>query len=102
MFLFCFVGSWVVLRRVTGWKNYTYFVSIVPLYVDRMCGIWGSYYHIPKAIFYLFKRDSPFFSVSKLVALEPSSGVVLALTASPDVYDLFYGFRVWEFRSFSG
>ena len=23
--------------------------------VDRMCGIWGSYYGIPKAIFYLLQ-----------------------------------------------
>ena len=28
-----------------------------PPYVDRIWGIWGSYYNIPKAIFYLLKRD---------------------------------------------
>ena len=27
------------------------------LYVDRLWGIWGSYYHIPKAFFYLLKGD---------------------------------------------
>ena len=25
--------------------------------VDRIWGIWGSYYHIPKATFYLLKGD---------------------------------------------
>ena len=29
----------------------------VPLKVDRIWGIWGSYYNIPKAIFYLLKGD---------------------------------------------
>ena len=28
-----------------------------PLKVDRIWGIWGSYFNIPKAIFYLLKRD---------------------------------------------
>ena len=28
-----------------------------PPLVDRIQGIWGSYYHIPKAIFYLLKGD---------------------------------------------
>ena len=28
-----------------------------PPYVDRIWGIWGSYYNIPKAIFYLLKGD---------------------------------------------
>ena len=26
--------------------------------IDRIWGIWGSYYNIPKAIFYLLKGDS--------------------------------------------
>ena len=30
---------------------------IVPLMVDRLWGIWGSYYTIPKAIFYLLRGD---------------------------------------------
>ena len=28
-----------------------------PPQVDRIWDIWGSYYHIPKAIFYLLKGD---------------------------------------------
>ena len=28
-----------------------------PPYVDRIWGIWGSYYTIPQAIFYLLKED---------------------------------------------
>ena len=31
-------------------------ISSPPL-VDRIWGIWGSYYNIPKAIFYLLKGD---------------------------------------------
>ena len=30
---------------------------IVPLKVDRIWGMWGSYLSIPKGIFYLLKRD---------------------------------------------
>ena len=30
---------------------------IVPPQVDRIWVIWGSYYNIPKAIFYLLKGD---------------------------------------------
>ena len=30
---------------------------IVPLKVDRIWSIWGSYFNIPKAIFYLLKVD---------------------------------------------
>ena len=33
---------------------------IVPLnYVDRLWGIWGSYYNTPKAMFYLLKIVRP-------------------------------------------
>ena len=28
-----------------------------PIGVDRIWGLWGSYYNIPKAIFYLLKED---------------------------------------------
>ena len=34
--------------------------QIVPLKIDRIWGIWGSYYRIPKAIFYLPKGDYRF------------------------------------------
>ena len=43
------------------------------LEVGRICGIWGSYYRIPKAIFYLLKGDYTL----KLLVFEAS------------------GFRVW-------
>ena len=36
---------------ISGFKVYS------PTLVDRICGIWGSYYHIPEATFYLFKGD---------------------------------------------
>ena len=35
----------------------TRFRVIVPPFVDRRWGIWGSYYNIPKAIFYLLLED---------------------------------------------
>ena len=36
-----YLGSWLL--------------GIVPLEVDRIWGIWESYYNIPKAIFYLLE-----------------------------------------------
>ena len=32
-------------------------VMYSPPLVDRISGIWGSYHNLPKAIFYLLKRD---------------------------------------------
>ena len=46
-------------KSLLGWlqafnqKSRTY----SPPYVNRMWGIWGSYYNIPTAIFYLLKGD---------------------------------------------
>ena len=33
------------------------FRAYSPPDVDRIWGIWGSYYNIPKAVFYLLKGD---------------------------------------------
>ena len=30
---------------------------MVPLLVDRIWDVWGSYFHVPKAIFHLLNRD---------------------------------------------
>ena len=35
----------------SGWRVYS------PPYVDRIWGIWGCFYKIPKAVFYLLKGD---------------------------------------------
>ena len=41
------------LARARVFREHTY----GPPSVDIMWGIWGSYYNIPKAIFYLLKGD---------------------------------------------
>ena len=38
-------------RRSSTFETYS------PPYVDRIWGIWGSYYNVPRAIFYLLKGD---------------------------------------------
>ena len=43
--------------ETTIYYDRVYIGIIVPLKINRKWGIWGSYYSIPKAIFYLLKGD---------------------------------------------
>ena len=43
--------------RASGYVIYIYIYIYGPPQVDRIWGIWGSYYNIPQAIFALLKGD---------------------------------------------
>ena len=50
MYVFMYVCMYVCI--------FTYiYMCVEPPEVDRIWGIWGSYYNIPKTVFYLIKGD---------------------------------------------
>ena len=48
--------QWIPMKQPMP-SNYPSQRLIVPSYADRIWGIWGPYYSIPKAILYLLKGD---------------------------------------------
>ena len=51
------VGNWSSRQCYLLLLLFLLLVLLSPPQVDRIWGIWGSYYNIPKAIFYLLKGD---------------------------------------------
>ena len=61
----------------------THVLANVMLRSDRIWGIWGSYYNIPKAIFYLLKGDYILYYIHTR-NLGPAVLVSRALTLHPE------------------
>ena len=51
------VLPWLRVCRLGSGLGLRSGVYVVPLKVDRIWGIWGACYNIPKGIFYLLKGD---------------------------------------------
>ena len=50
--------SVVMTRAAAKIKETESLLSYNPAYVDRIWGLWGSHYNMPKAVFYVRKGDS--------------------------------------------
>ena len=50
--------------------------------MDRMWGIWGSHFNLPKAIFYLLKRDYRCFNAISIFRVDNFLGDHLSKAAA--------------------
>ena len=66
---------------VVGDQNSGYpYKGCSPPLVDRIWAIWGSYYNIPKAIFYLLKGDYKAKNQDMAIRIsEPGSGILFSV-----------------------